>query len=267
MKKFLALFLALMMVFALVACSAEVKKTETKATETKEQETKAEETKTEETATTGEETSDVMSYAEYVAAEVDDPVVIESFVQAKQSWWNNKASVYLQDTDGAYFVYNMTCSEEDYAKLEEGTCIRVTGFKAEWSGEVEIAEGATFEFVDGVTFVANPEDVTAFLGTDDLINHQNQKVVFKGLTIAAYDEGGNAFAYKNTEEKTDDLYFKATLNGETYNFCVEFYLCGKDTDVYKAVEALNVGDVVDIEGFLYWYNGANPHVTAITVVG
>ncbi len=44
---------------------------------------------------------------------------------------------------------------------------------------------------------------------------------------------------------------------------MESYLCGPDTDVYKAVEMLNVGDVIDLEGFLYWYNGANPHITAV----
>jgi hypothetical protein len=65
-------------------------------------------------------------------------------------------------------------------------------------------------------------------------------------------------------DKTDDLYFKVSKNGETYEFCVEFYLCGNDTDVYKAVEALKVGDVVDLEGFLYWYEGANLHTTAVT---
>ena len=46
---------------------------------------------------------------------------------------------------------------------------------------------------------------------------------------------------------------------------MEFYLRGQDTDVYKAVEALNVGDTIDVEGFLYWYEGANPHVTSVTV--
>jgi len=51
----------------------------------------------------------------------------------------------------------------------------------------------------------------------------------------------------------------------TYNFCVEFYLRGKDSDVYKAVEGLKVGDVVDLEGFLYWYNGANLQATSLTV--
>ncbi len=83
------------------------------------------------------------------------------------------------------------------------------------------------------------------------------------MTVEAYDETGAAFAYKNAEEKTDDLYFKVSKDGQTYEFCVEFYLCGQDTDVYKAVEALNVGDVVDLQGFLYWYEGANPHITAV----
>ena len=46
---------------------------------------------------------------------------------------------------------------------------------------------------------------------------------------------------------------------------MESYLCDNTTDVYNAVEALNIGDTVDMEGFLYWYEGANPHVTSITV--
>ena len=73
-----------------------------------------------------------------------------------------------------------------------------------------------------------------------------------------------AFSYKDPEGKTDDLYFKVSKDGQTYEFTVEFYLCGQDTEVYKAVEALNVGDVVDLQGYLYWYNGANPHIIAVT---
>ena len=123
---------------------------------------------------------------------------------------------------------------------------------------------ATFEFVEGEPFIAEPVDVTELLGTDELIDFQNQLVAFKGMTVEAYDESGAAFAYKDPEGKTDDLYFKVSKDGETYEFCVEFYLCGKDTEVYKAVEALKVGDVIDLEGFLYWYNGLNPHITAVT---
>ena len=206
----------------------------------------------------------VMTHEEYVAAELDTPVTVETYVQAHQAWWDNKVTVYAQSEDGAYFIYEMACSEDDAAKLVPGTKILVKGYKSEWSGEVEIVDGS-FEILEGDPFIAEPEDVTAKLGTDELINCQNELVAFKGLTIEAYDDSGAAFAYKNPEEQSDDLYFKASLNGEVYEFCVEFYLCGKDTEVYKAVEALNVGDVVDLEGFLYWYNGANPHITKVEV--
>jgi len=111
--------------------------------------------------------------------------------------------------------------------------------------------------------VAPATDVTDELGTDALADYQNRFVSFKGMTVEAYDESGAAFAYKNDVDKTDDLYFKVSKNGQTYDFCVEFYLCGQDTAVYKAVEGLKVGDVIDMEGFLYWYEGANPHITSV----
>ena len=47
----------------------------------------------------------VMTYAEYAAAAVDTQVVVETYVQAKQSWWDNKGTFYTQDKDGAYFLY------------------------------------------------------------------------------------------------------------------------------------------------------------------
>ena len=205
----------------------------------------------------------VMTYAEYAAAALDSEVVVETYVQAKQSWWDNKATFYTQDKDGGYFIYEMACTEDEYAKLVPGTKIKVTGFKSEWAGEVEITD-AKYEIEEG-NYVAPATDVTDKLGTDALADFQNRFVAFKGMTVEAYDESGAAFAYKNDVDKTDDLYFKVSKDGKTYDFCVEFYLCGKDTPVYQAVEGLKVGDVIDMEGFLYWYEGANPHITSVTV--
>lgn len=206
----------------------------------------------------------VMTYAEYTAAPLDSEVVIETFVQAKQSWWDNTATVYTQDKDGAYFLYNMTCSEEDYAKLTPGTKIKVTGYKSEWSGEVEVID-ATFEILEG-SYIASAADVTALLGTDDLIAHQNEFVAFKGMTVEPANDSGAAFLYKwdGSGEDGDDLYFNVSLNGNTYTFTVESYLCDNTTDVYAAVKNLQVGDVIDMEGFLYWYEGVNPHITSVT---
>ncbi len=210
----------------------------------------------------------VMTYAEYAAAAVDDPVVVECFVQGKQSWWDDKATIYAADADGGYFIYNAACSEEDYAKLTDGAKIKVTGYKGEWSGEVEVVEG-TIEFEEG-SYIASAVDVTDKLGTDELINFQNQKVAFTGLTVeSSTDPDGKEVAYlynwDGSGTQGDDLYFNVSDGKATYSFTVESYLCDKDSDVYKAVEGLNVGDTVDLEGFLYWYEGANPHITSVTV--
>lgn len=210
----------------------------------------------------------VMTYEEYMAAELDSEVVIETYVQAKQSWWEDKATVYSQDKDGAYFLYNMACSEEDYEKLVPGTKIKVTGYKSEWSGEVEIID-ATFEIQDG-EYVAPVKDVTELLGKEELIQHQNEFVAFKGMTVEAAgkdDDGKDVpflYNWDGSGQDGDDLYFNVSLDGETYTFTVESYLCDNTTDVYKAVKELEIGDKIDMEGFLYWYEGVNPHITAVT---
>ena len=200
----------------------------------------------------------VMTYAEYAAAEMDAEVVIEAYVQATQSWWDNKITVYAQDPDGAYFIYELACSEADAAKLTKGTKIRVTGYKGTWAGEIEIMDG-TFEIVTDGTWVAEAKDVTALLGTDELIKHQNEFVAFKGMTIEAIE-------YKNGEPG-DDIYVTVSYNGASYSFCVERYLTGPETDVYKAFASLKAGDKVDIEGFLYWYEGVNTHITSVKQAG
>lgn len=258
MRRVLVVVMCLMMVFAMAACS----KKDDAATTDNTAETTGD-------ATAGDiqaKGEGVMTYAEYAEAALDTEVTIETFVQAKQSWWEDKATVYTQDADGAYFLYNMACSEEDYEKLVEGQKIKVTGYKAEWSGEVEIID-ATFEVLEG-NWVAEPEDVTAILGSDELIDHQNKKVSFTGMTVEPKkDASGNdvAFLYSwdGSGSQGDDLYFDVSKDGTTYTFTVESYLCGPDTDVYKAVEGLKVGDTIDMEGFLYWYEGVNPHITAI----
>lgn len=285
MKKMLALVLTLSMTAAMAGCGAAAEPAETTAVESSAAEsvaaeesteaaesTDAEESTAAETETAGTEAAagEVMSYEEYMAAELDTQVVVETYVQAKQSWWEDKATLYTQDKDGAYFVYDMACSEEDYEKLVPGTKIRVTGYKGEWSGEVEIMDGS-FEFVEGGDqYIAEAVDVTELLGTEELIAHQNEYVSFTGLTVeASKDADGKEAVYLYNWDGSgadgDDLYFNVSSNGQTYTFLVESYLCDSSSEVYQAVKNLKVGDTIDAEGFLYWYEGVNPHITAVTV--
>ena len=254
MKKFIAMLLALTMVLAFAACA----KTEQPAETTAAPETTAaiETTVAVETEAAEAEAA-VMTHEEYMAADLDSAVCIETYVQGHQSWWDNKITVYCQSEDGAYFLYELACTEEDAAKLVPGTKILVNGYKGEWAGEVEVMDG-TFEFVeDGETYVAEALDVTELLGTDELIDHQNEFVAFNGMTVEAIE-------YKNGEPG-DDIYVTLGYNGASYSFCVEVYLTGTDSDVYTTVGELEVGDVVNVEGYLYWYEGVNPHITAISV--
>ena len=59
----------------------------------------------------------VMTYAEYEAAAIDSEVTIEAYVQAKQGYWEKDgqglATIYAQDLDGAYFIYELACEEAD----------------------------------------------------------------------------------------------------------------------------------------------------------
>ena len=244
MKKIIALMMAAAMMLSFAACTSQQEGNESDAI-----------------SSAATETETAMTYDEYVAAELESEVVVETYVQAKQGWWEKDgvgvATFYTQDEDGAYFIYEMPCSKEDYDnKLVKGAKILVKGYKAEWSGEVEIID-ATYEVLDG-NYVAEPVDLTEKLGTDDLIKYQNQFAAFKGMTVEKIE-------YKNGEPG-DDIYVTLGYKGASYSFCVEAYLTGADTDVYKAVGALKAGDMVDVEGYAYWYEGINTHITNVTVL-
>ena len=224
MKKILAfVLLAAMLVFALASCKA-----------------------------------DVMSYSEYMAAEMDEEVVIEAYVQATQSWWDNKITVYLADLEGAYFAYEMTCSESDAEKLVPGTKIRVSGTKTEYAGEVELASGATFEFVGD----ANDKYIAPAIVANDFITDAEQAIAYQNQLVGVYGAKIKAVAYKGGEPG-DDIYVTVEVNGIDLSLCVERYLTGPDSDVYTTVGTLAAGDTVYVEGFLYWYNGVNTHITKI----
>jgi len=246
MKKIVFIFLALVMMFSLVACDGGA------------------DTSKDVSGDVSADTSvsfpaEPMTYEEYIAAPVDAPVYVETYVQGHQSWWDNKITVYCQSQDGGIFLYELACTEEDAAKLTKGTKIAVKGYKATFNGEVEIVDG-TFTFVEGGdTFVAEALDVTNLLGTEDMEKHQNEFVSFKGMTV-------NKIEYKNGEPG-DDIYVTLDKDGKSYSFCVEIYLTGKDSEVYTTVGTLEAGDVVDVEAFLYWYEGMNPHITSVKANG
>ena len=263
MKKLIALVLALCMVLALAACGG------TETPPANDNPAPSDSTPVDSTPDTNDEVK-VMTYDEYLAAAMDSAVVVETAIQAYESWWDGQIHLYCQDETGAYYVYGVKCTEDEAKAFVPGAKVRVSGYKGAFNGEVEIVD-AKVEVLDGTYTVEAAKDVTALLGTDALEAEMNKLVAVKGLTVAASkgaDGSEVAFLYKwdGSGAQGDDLYFNVTLGDATYTFTVNAYMngTGSDSDVYKAVEGLKVGDKIDVEGFLYWYEGAQPHLTSVT---
>jgi len=250
MKKLLVVLLTVLMVLGLAACGAK----------------KAEEPVAEEPV--AETTDGVVTHAEYVATPVGEKITIEAYVQDTQSWWNGTQTIYLQDKDGGYFVYNLEVDEDTSKNLVPGTKVKITGTRAEYAGEIELGEDDLGNkpqldgIIDGDTWTATAEDITSLVGKDGLADYMNMLVTFKDMTV----DGEPMYNWDGSGKQGDDVYFSATTaDGQKVSFVVESYLRGQDTDVYKAAEALKKGDVIDVDAYLYWYEGANPHVINITV--
>ena len=202
-----------------------------------------------------------LSYDEYVAAADGTEVTIAGYVQAKQSWWDNKATVYLQDNDGGYFLYELGCTEEQFnTDLAIGNHIKVTGVKGSWAGMVEIlgqfaGAEATYEVLpDNKVYEAKVQES---LNNEALIALSTQKVSFTNLTVVSVE-------LPASEGK--DIYFDVTDGTTTLTFAVESYLTDASTDVYKTVLTLKAGDKINCEGFMYVYNNAQLHTTSVTLV-
>ena len=270
MKRLFSLLLTFALAFVLVGCGA---KTEAPAVTT----TKAPAVTTTKApvTTVAPKTIDPEQYTKFMAIkDGTENVVVESYILAKtaKNEWGN-VNLYLGDANGGYYVYRMAVTETQYDELAIGKKVKITGTKTSWRGESEFEEAsATYEMMEG-TYTPTALDLTeSFADTDALAQKNNFFVEFKGLTVAAQQIEGDdtqyawLYGWDGSGAEGSDLYIKLTKGETSYVFLVESDLCGADTDVYKALKELTVGVMVNVEGFLYFYNGPQMHITKVTVV-
>lgn len=82
------------------------------------------------------------SYSEYLSSAGDQPITIESYLQEKEAWNEEKTSLWLQDEEGAYYIYHLPCSPKEYDALYVGRKLRVSGYKTEFSGNLQLTDAA-----------------------------------------------------------------------------------------------------------------------------
>ena len=218
-----------------------------------------------ESEASGQTEGKVMTRAEFDSAKTGERVTVETYVQAKQIWWDGAASFYTQNEEGGYFIYSMKCGEDEYERLTKGTKLKISGIKNEWAGGIQITE-ATFVTEEG-SFEAIPTDVTG-MNEDELAQHMNELAEFKGMKIepsTGKDGTERAFLYNSDGGGTDgaSLYFKASKDGRIYTFTVESFLTDATSEVYNKVKKLKIGDIVDLTGFLYRNNKSCAHIIGV----
>lgn len=276
MKKYIAMLLVLTLALSLAACGSKtpapttVPATEAAPAPTTEA-APATEAAPEETTEAAPEAPAAMTYADFVAASVDDAVLVTGYVQSaayNAAYGNVCLFLSSEDGEGAYYVYRAACDDALAEQLTLGAFVTVEGFKGEWSGEVEVVDATVTVDPSVDPVVVEAKDVTALLAADELALSINQLVAVKGAEVVAYNEDGDAFSYawdgSGEAGANSDLYFKVSVEGVEYTFTVESDEHAEGTDVYTAVTELQVGDVIDLEGFLYWYEGAQLHVCAVS---
>lgn len=193
---------------------------------------------------------------------------------------NKNVSVFLQDLDGehGYFAYRLKCETQEACDtdLAVGNVIIVNGTTSIYNGFREMGTGCTYTVVkDGSGNVQTAEVVKKSIdeffteGANlDKVLDQYQGIICRisGAKVKSIDWNTNNA--DNYEEKgAGSVYITVTKN----NVDFKLYLSTSNTltlsELKAEYEKVAVGYVIDVEGPMSWYNGAQiyPCAGGITV--
>ena len=202
------------------------------------------------------------SWAEYMAAEKGDNVIVQGIVVAisSKSTGAKRNHLYLIDETGVggYFNYNIEKDPIADLGIEVGMTVRMTGEISPSNGMQEIYQG-TVSVISTEKKTVTPIDITnKFVEGTDFSQLVALPVVIKGVTLGGQDLEDPNHQY---------LYF--TLNGiESYvrTYVTDFpsTLVEKDKATIDALHDGKEGYSADVTGILILYSGA-PYILPTSV--
>ena len=213
----------------------------------------------------------VLSWADYMAAQKGDVVLVEGIVveMNAKSLGNSRNHLFLMDASGkgGYYVYQMDQDPAE-AGVKIGMTVSVSGPIEPYSGMQEI-KGGTFTIVDETIKEVAPIDITDLVvaGTVNYGEYVALPVTIKGVTLGSQDMSKDSSQY---------LYFTLPDAKGTQAY-VRTYVTDFPTTLSKAPTAENAdkatidalhkehfGDKADVTGILILYSG-NPYLIPMSV--
>ena len=191
----------------------------------------------------------VNTFAEYVAAEAGESIIIDGIVTGILPKGNGATNdgFYMNTLDGGgVYVYQTSGAE-----LTVGQTIRVKGTKDVYNGTHELKD-STYEVIDANVTTVTPVDYTEIytnaedLKDEALVEKQALLVTIKGVTIGTV--GGS-----------DGSYYYFELAGKKSYIRISSSSCPMTTaeqTAFKAAFNANFGATADVTGLITIYSGA-----------
>ena len=189
-----------------------------------------------------------LTHAEFMAKENEEAVVIKGVITGIVET-TKENDLYLQDTDGGYFVYKLEKKPSEMG-LKIGMTVRVSGIRSTYSGIAQVADPSV-EILDSNINAVAPTDITDIykaadgLDADELVDMQSMLVTIKGATVLG-------------QSQDNDTYWCFTLAGnQSYvriSSSTSMLTKEQDTAFKKAVND-HIGYASDITGLVSLYNG------------
>ena len=197
-----------------------------------------------------------ISMYDYFALPDGEELVLEGYVQDKESLWKNSeglttCSFYIQTDVGGAYIYEASVTEDTYNAMTDGMLVRVQGIKSTWSDRPEITKGIV-EVVGGNPYSAPYYEITS----DEIPSAAlNTRVCVNDAVIGKLDSGNVLeYGYNNQGGRGDNLYFLVTINdgNKTVSIpcTVDTHLVSASDEVYAAVENVVLGQTASVNGIL-----------------
>lgn len=185
----------------------------------------------------------------------------------------SSASIYLLDEslEGAYYCYSVKMSVDFYNGLKIGSPVTVSATSTVYSGLIETKQSGSIIANKDLAAKTEAEMLAAKDISDIFITADTKKITY---AQSSYVKLTHMKVTKISGVKLDSTsithsFITLERNGETVSVALNKNLMALDSQTAKDLDAevkkLKVGDYVDVEGLVGWYNGIQLLATKATI--